>query len=82
MTNFFHASRGENKIKYIIKRGCFLFLKNVFNDIKHRNVLLKHVWYSFSSDFRRDLYPGTDGLNMFLAEDREETRGFLSFFFS
>ena len=30
----------------------------------------------------RDLYLGTDGLNMFLAEDREETRGFLSFFFS
>ena len=50
MTNFFHASRGENKIKYIIKRGCFLFLKNVFKDIKHRNVLLKHVWYSFSSE--------------------------------
>lgn len=30
MTDFFHDSRGENKINYIIKRGCFLSLKNVF----------------------------------------------------
>lgn len=55
-----------------------------FKDIKHRNVLLKHVWYSFSSDLRRDLYLGMGGLSIFLAEDREETTevSFPFFFFS
>lgn len=81
MTDFFHDSRGENKINYIIK-GVFSFSEKCLSRMLNFEILLlKHVWYSFSSDLRRNLYLGMSGLNIFLAEDRKKLQRFpLPFF--